>query len=525
MLAPYHTIVELLGSFGLAADSEPGESTAYRWVELLSPEIGFDSKDTIYIAPHALPKDVKVPEGFFCVMAGDPAKAGVLVRAVKDYIEKLQGWEKAMMAYVIEKDLHGLLKASGAIIGNTLLVYNENFRLLTYYADNPDDDEYYSDLIKANTLSEHEKPDFAARSDPQMDTDSGFEKAAERVGGVFVARTLFVQDYPKGQICMLCDPDTATPGRIALFEIMLNWLQIFFDREAPNVESSKNIEAFLIDLVENRSTDPVSISNRADYCGIPTNKYYCLFVARFKDGFRDNEAKQLLKKLKKELPQARMLLYNGNIMMLNYYKEATNRDETEEWIAHISDALKEARAELGVSAPEESLAKLHLSYKRAIMAIEYGRRVHQRRMAKEGCLEDIDRYTGYDIYLYETYYVYHLIDVVNAENRATLESSLCMRALAKLYAVDCENKTDNLSLLYCYLINERSASKTAAVMHMHRNNVIYRMNRIERILGIDMREYHIRFKFLLSYRIIDYFGADFLKNVDYATFGTNMTKK
>ncbi|MCL1895340.1 MAG: helix-turn-helix domain-containing protein [Clostridiales bacterium] len=551
MLAPHHAIVELLEAYEPQALPDPGEGAGYQWVELFSTDIGFESKDTIYIAPLSALKDVQVPEGFFCVCVDDlpageqaaarPAGALVLgrgrintlVRMLKNYIIKLQNWEKAMIQYVMEKNLQGLLQETGAIIGNTLLLYNDSFRLLAYYVTDSNDDKYYGDLIKANVSRIDLENDFAdlILSLPHPDPPAGKSvdrpesRFVARPESRFVARTVFVQDRPRGQAYMFCKSEAATRGQIMLFEAMMKWIHVFFDREAPLVETSKNIEAFMIDLVENRSTDPMSVSNRADYCGIPADRLYCLFVVRFKSYFRDIEASQLLKKLAKQLPEARLIPYNDSILVINYYKTVASREEADEWVTAIRDILREANAEMGIAVPEESLRTMHLSYKRAVMAIEYGKRIRLKRAIDAGEGVDVNRYQGYDIYAYETYYIYHIIDLIRTENRTILEGSQCMRALAKLYAFDRENKTDNLKLLYGYLINERSASKTASAMHMHRNNVIYRIKRIEHIIKINLDEYHYRFKLLLSYRIIDYYGVDYLKDIDYSTVGTDLSKK
>ena len=544
MLAPHHAIIELLAEYGPEALPDPGAGAGYQWVELFSPDIGFESQDTIYVAPLSAMKDVQVPDGFFCICVDDSHEGGppparpsgalvlgrrgrisTLVRLLKNYILKLQNWEKAMIQYVMEKNLQGLLQETGTIIGNTLLLYNDSFRLLAYYVTDSNDDKYYGDLIKANVSRIDLENDFAdlILSLPHHDPSAG--KSVDQPDSRFVARTVFVQDRPRGQAYMFCKSEAATQGQIMLFEAMMKWIKVFFDREAPLVETSKNIEAFLIDLVENRSTDPMSVSNRADYCGIPTDRLYCLFVVRFKSYFRDIEASQLLKKLAKQLPDARLIPYNDSILVINYYKAVANREEADGWVSVIRDILRAANAEMGIAVPEESLRTMHLSYKRAVMAIEYGKRIRLKRPVDAGEGIDVNRYQGYDIYAYETYYIYHIIDLIRTENRTILEGSQCMRALAKLYAFDRENKTDNLKLLYGYLINERSASKTASAMHMHRNNVIYRIKRIEHIIKINLDEYHYRFKLLLSYRIIDYYGIDYLKDIDYSTVGTDLSKK
>ena len=63
------------------------------------------------------------------------------------------------------------------------------------------------------------------------------------------------------------------------------------------------------------------------------------------------------------------------------------------------------------------------------------------------------------------------------------------------------SRTDNYAFLYEYLLCERRALVVAERLHMHRNNVKYRIDRIEEQFGIDTNDPELRFNFLLAYRV------------------------
>jgi sugar diacid utilization regulator len=549
MNVPYNAVIDLLLPYAPVASADQPQDGAYVWVEHLTEEADFVSKDTIYVAAYSALREMTIPDGFLCICLDESERfaaqekkphncvliwgakrPGEIVSLIRDYILKLQEWDKATMESVLKKELQKVISLGGELIGNTILLYNDNFRLLAFYGINTNDNQYYSNLIHSNLSRDDFENDFAEADlflahwpDIVTDDGDGRDIASEKL----IARTIFVEKAPKGQIYMICSKDTQTQGRMELFERLFEKVLIFFEREAPVVHPSRNVDAFLLDLIENRITDPVTVDIRADYCGIPTEQLFCLFLIRFKYYFKDIESIQLLKQLAARLPGARLLIYGNSILVLNYYVEKTIRSESEIWVDAIKDILKDYNAEMGIAMPEDSIRNLPLSYKRAVMAIEYGRTVHKKLAAHHirGEQLDVFRYEGYDIYAYETYYIYHIIDMMVSENRTILESSFCMRALAKLYSFDQENKMDNLKLLYAYLINERSATKTAVIMHMHRNNVLYRINKIEQMLEIDLNEYQYRFKFLLSYRVLDFYGPDYLNTIDHSAIGCRISKK
>ena len=73
--------------------------------------------------------------------------------------------------------------------------------------------------------------------------------------------------------------------------------------------------------------------------------------------------------------------------------------------------------------------------------------------------------------------------------------------LNSIHRDDLTAKTDNYLFLYEYLLCERRATVVAEKLHMHRNNVKYRIDRIESRYGIDTNDPVLRFDFLLAYRI------------------------
>jgi len=75
------------------------------------------------------------------------------------------------------------------------------------------------------------------------------------------------------------------------------------------------------------------------------------------------------------------------------------------------------------------------------------------------------------------------------------------KALEKLIDYDKQHGSNNVELLYNYLSNDRKATETAALMHMHRNNVIYRVGRICEIIGMDLDDSRSRFSLLLAYEL------------------------
>ena len=104
------------------------------------------------------------------------------------------------------------------------------------------------------------------------------------------------------------------------------------------------------------------------------------------------------------------------------------------------------------------------------------------------------------VYTYESSYPRYLL-TATPESEKISKSNAAFNTLSELYRYDQEHNTNNLELLYVYLINDRKATETAEITHMHRNNVIYRISRISEMADLDLDDPQVRFRLLLAYEL------------------------
>ncbi len=72
-----------------------------------------------------------------------------------------------------------------------------------------------------------------------------------------------------------------------------------------------------------------------------------------------------------------------------------------------------------------------------------------------------------------------------------------------MLASDDKESSDLLDTLYIYLLNERSYLKTSKEMDLHRNSIVYRINKITGRYDVDLEDPAIRQNLLLSYRLLN----------------------
>ena len=74
--------------------------------------------------------------------------------------------------------------------------------------------------------------------------------------------------------------------------------------------------------------------------------------------------------------------------------------------------------------------------------------------------------------------------------------------LKPLLEHDLEKNSEFLKTLYLYLTEERSLIKVAEIMDIHRNSVVYRINRLSEIVDIDFEDSKTRYNLLIGIEIL-----------------------
>ena len=99
--------------------------------------------------------------------------------------------------------------------------------------------------------------------------------------------------------------------------------------------------------------------------------------------------------------------------------------------------------------------------------------------------------------------IYHIVSAGFCAVPEVFENSFITRALAILREYDSQHRTETARILRLFLENERNATDVASIMHMHRNTVLYHIERISDLLGISLDDPDTRLQLLLAFKIDD----------------------
>lgn len=177
--------------------------------------------------------------------------------------------------------------------------------------------------------------------------------------------------------------------------------------------------------------------------------------------------------------------YGSTVILLmvdwDSYSVRETVDADKNW-QMLSDTLRDIGAYMGISLSFKHISGLSNAYHQAAEA------------AKQGHKSNMDE----TLHFYSKYYIDELLDCYE---KSYPIDNLCVNQLEKLSGPDRGGSSD-LELLYLYLCSERNISLTGKKMNMHRNSVIYRLQRINDSLNLDLGDPDVRFRLMLAFKVL-----------------------
>lgn len=152
----------------------------------------------------------------------------------------------------------------------------------------------------------------------------------------------------------------------------------------------------------------------------------------------------------------------------------------------LTTILKANKAHIGLSLTLKDVSEFPVGYQQAGFSLKRG----------------LDKDPGRVCYLYSDWY---LDDILNVYAGVMPLEHVYVQKLNELLD-EPRNNISSIKVLYYFLVCERNISLTGQKLFMHRNSVIYRIQKIKETLAMDLDDPNIRLRLLLSMKILVMLG-------------------
>ncbi|MDR1574071.1 MAG: helix-turn-helix domain-containing protein [Clostridiales Family XIII bacterium] len=386
--------------------------------------------------------------------------------------------------------LQGIVNAGSRMLGNPIIVSDKGWNLMAMTAglDIPDDAGWMEFLrdgaLSLDTISSNIKNKLADRierseapfclQEPGMKYRRMFGKVL--LGGRHAATVSVLAYFRPFEACdfemlsLLCNAVSA--------EVQKN-KYLYFARGLP-------YEDLIVNLLEGRVRDENVVAENMRALNLIVKKFIHVLAVDVMDFDNEQFAASYIRDfIEKLLQGSNAVLYGDKIVVVISHADATELRNAD--VPRIAGFLRKYSIRCGVSRCFEGFSALRAHYFQALEALRLGLR------------QNDDAF----VYFYDDLAIYHIARLCteNADLRALLHPGLL-----RLLQYDAAHGAVFTKTLRAYLECARNITDTAAALHMHRNSVIYRLHRIEEMLGIRLSDSDALLHIELSFRFMEYDG-------------------
>ena len=401
---------------------------------------------------------------------------------------RLRDWDMQLHQGIIENSgLQYMLDVSENIIRHTMAITDSGYKMIAFSKNIQYGDQVFFDAIEKGYLSAEAVERLDRAGFIFEDRAVVYRKGIEGFSYPMLNGTIFVERNYRYMLTALFPNNELTYGLFELFAYLLGQISLYIEANDDAFRLHRFAWASLLnDLVEGKC-DQEEFSERNQYSKLPESKLYHLVSARRKDSTMRDLIKE---RIEQAFPKQHVFVHNESILVL--FTDCISADIVP-MISKLSSFIAEYNIYVSISDGVTTIFDLHKAYAQTNSSFDLGLRISQTRTLEKLGIASKD----YDanIFLYSDYYPYNLIS----------ENPELFPAFYELLSDDKKTLAGNLRLLYSYLKNDCSKTHTAAELSMHRNNIIYRIDKLEERLGVSFSNEGIKTAFRFSFLALELF--------------------
>lgn len=298
---------------------------------------------------------------------------------------------------------------------------------------------------------------------------------------------IFVDDLSVGRIAIVDDCHPLKQGHLAIAEVVVPLISGVMRKEmATQSFEQTGLEQFICRQLDGfEYTDLSMVQKLISIRGWNiTDKYYLVKVVNESETPNEAFAYTMREARKIFGEDCVLVLYrSAGVFIVNVRK---NSKLPEQWVERIVTVGEMHSLKIGVSMLFERFNALSEHYALVTRIIEVGRLVAPAKK----------------IYYYDAFSFHMLLYEFSKNSEAIHIKTLCCSEALTLHDHDEKNDTNLLESLATYLLMERSLKKAAEKLHMHRNSLVYRLEKINDIIAVDVDDAAVRAKIIMSFEIL-----------------------
>lgn len=444
---------------------------------------------------HALPSEAieRFPERLIAIRQRD--RFSYFVFQLQSYFTQLLVWENELDRIATRQgSLNDALNATTMVVHNFIFISDSNFNVIARSTMLEPPDELHRHIVETGCLTLQmieEKRQRLPEKGYYIKPPSALTPYAR------LSRPLYINHTYFGSLSMSCHTAPLTNGLEDLFDILVRHIMPLCEAQwRAQVKLNVPQYFFFAKMLEHAQVTDEYLHSQMEAAHLTEDMEFKLIVMNV-DGEAEPERAAAATQAALRINQGSVscFSYQDVTLVLCYAPPSDSRlshiKTIEDLRKHIYEPLG---VESGVSEVFVDITNLDLAYRQAKIALGLKHTLEQEQFS-------FTQSESKGIYLFGDALLYFLVDPSNKDARFM---RFCFQhtILEKLYAEDQQNGTNCLALFWFYLYYGRNATAVAQRLHMHRNTVLYHVEKIQKRFDFDLSWRSARDRMMLDFRVL-----------------------
>lgn len=478
----------------------PCDAPHNSWIrETLEGEEGIIDKQAIYVGQEDIALDfLSIHPTAFAVAIGDGStyylaprhcgsrlllintkmSCGEVFQTIWHYLNKILTWTQSMKQVLIEGGgYQEVLDCCDGIFNEFISINDSSFRLLAHNGKIPKNDALVQRFVEQKSHSSEVVAQFeASGAISRWQTQTGIVRVEKT--NILTTPSLSYVFRRKSNyfvhVVLQCSETGITEALVDTFQILIDHLELSVKRDqSTHLSFDASYADMLVGLVNEDEQSQENAKKELSRRNINPDGLFSLALFRFAD---KSGTKHVLGyhgwRILQEMPDALIFPYKGDILALF-------KDPEEKGQAKVASVSKSLKGKACLSDVFSGISHVGCAYKQASLAFDLSDSVHKRIRQIEPSRNDtpILRFK----HCFSTYILKRGVD-----DRSFLTRYLEQSLVGKMKKADGENGTNLYQSVITYLICNRNSKEAAARLFVHRNTLVYRIEKAQNLFGFDL---------------------------------------
>lgn len=410
-----------------------------------------------------------------------------ILSLVQDLFDRFHEWDlKIQEAFLLQTPLQEIFDLSQTIFRNPIFLHDRDFIILAE-CNYPEqkmkrgrDRRTGLPMVQMDLIN-----DF--RTDPVY-IDGLKERRpvmypSEQTGYQILYRNIWQGDIYRGRILDLEVDSRILPGDFAVIDYLGELLEHFlYSGDLRKFSISDDTYELMVRLCEKKETDEQQVLSYLRYQNWNRNdRYVVMRIVTQQRDFNIISSYAVLNQINTILAAGRAFFHQEGITLVVNLSYA--HEKTSDVVSRLAVPMRDSLLKIGVSSELRDFFRLGILFDQANIALNFG-------------------LSGSSMIWYYYFDQYMLDYMIRCSTEDMPAELLCSDALQKLLEYDQKNHTALAHTLEAYLLHDRNVLQTSKELYIHRSTLSYRLEKIHRLISINLDDPKERIKLLLSYYML-----------------------